>query len=145
MTGRKDFSNLWFDIFDIKKSTIRTKIRTEAERSWPIRGVLRLKAAQRLLLFVCLVCVVLFCPVRLCLFLVCVVVCCFVVGDATVGWWLGLFVVCVLFVVSMFRVAPVANWSVCVVLFFSDRLFVLNIGVCTTIIRVRFRNVWFVL
>ena len=52
-----------------------------------------------------------------------------------------LFGVCVLFVVSMFRIALFVNWSVCVVLFFSDRLFVLNIGVCTTIIRVRFRNV----
>ena len=62
-------------------------------------------------------------------------------AEETVDELLRLFGVCVLFVVSMFRVAPFVNWSVCVVLFFSDRLFVLNIGVCTTIIRVRFRNV----
>ena len=31
---------------------------------------------------------------------------------------LRLFGVCVLFVVSMFRIAPFVNWSVCVVLFF---------------------------
>jgi len=59
-------------------------------------------------------------------------------AEETVDELLRLFGVCV---VSMFRVAPFVNWSVCVVLFFSDRLFVLNIGVCTTIIRVRFRNV----
>jgi hypothetical protein len=62
-------------------------------------------------------------------------------AEETVDELLRLFGVCVLFVVSRFRVAPFVNWSVCVVLFFSDRLFVLNIGVCTTIIRVRFRNV----
>jgi ABC-type polysaccharide/polyol phosphate export permease len=62
--------------------------------------------------------------------------------EETVDEVLRLFGVCVLFVVSMlFRVAPFVNWSMCVVLLFSDRLFVLNIGVCTTIIRVRFRNV----
>ena len=62
-------------------------------------------------------------------------------AEETVDELLRLFGVCVLFVVSMFRIALFINWSVCVVLFFSDRLFVLNIGVCTTIIRVRFRNV----
>ena len=36
----------------------------------------------------------------------------------TVDELLRLFGVCVLFVVSMFRIAPFVNWSVCVVLFF---------------------------
>ena len=36
----------------------------------------------------------------------------------TVDELLRLFGVCVLFVVSMFRIAPFVNWSVCVVLLF---------------------------
>ena len=39
-------------------------------------------------------------------------------AEETVDELLRLFGVCVLFVVSMFRVAPFVNWSVCVVLFF---------------------------
>ena len=39
-------------------------------------------------------------------------------AEETVDELLRLFGVCVLFVVSMFRIAPFVNWSVCVVLFF---------------------------
>ena len=39
-------------------------------------------------------------------------------AEETVDELLRLFGVCVLFVVSMFRVAPFVNWSVCVVLLF---------------------------
>ena len=39
-------------------------------------------------------------------------------AEETVDELLRLFGVCVLFVVSMFRVAPFVNWSVCLVLFF---------------------------
>ena len=57
----------------------------------------------------------------------------------TVGELLRLFGVCVLFVVSGFRLLSIGQCArFCS---FSDRLFVLNNGVCTTMIRLRFRNV----
>jgi hypothetical protein len=62
-------------------------------------------------------------------------------AEDAVDELLRLFGVCVLFVVSMFGSRPLSIGQCAWFCFFSDRLFVLNIGVCTPIIRVRFRNV----